>query len=128
MSGRSQRNKKRFAKTNWEIRQSQILSTLFHVCFFQFSLYLSWEKSNDNTNSNCANKIIALQFMWDFNAWWISRNTTEYLVLDIYYGACELAPLMLQLCHDCDSNFYYFKHMETARMKFRKFVIILTKK
>ena len=38
-------------------------------------------------------------------------NTTEWLFLILYYGLCELAPLMLQLDTNRDNRFYYNKRI-----------------
>ena len=48
----------------------------------------------------------------------IFRSTTEGLFLNLCYGECELAPLMLYLGQKRDNRFCYFRH--TIRLKLEK--------
>ena len=40
-----------------------------------------------------------------------TRNTTEWLFLNFYYGKCELVSLILYVGHNHDKRLYYFNHI-----------------
>ena len=102
---------------------SKINSITFQE-FHNFASYCSHVKSNDNKKPHCAYKTKAyglyVNSLYAPLHWgailmhkFISKNIIEWLLLNFFYGECELPVLMLWLGNNREIRFYYCNPLTT---------------